>query len=372
MSFKEWQVDKPFFFAVIILAIAGFVSFYSASLGLLAKSSEQYSSVTFSQTVLGLCLGSVAMLVAIRADYKKWKKYAFYLLLFAIFLNILVLIPQVGFAHNGARRWIEIGGLTFQPSEILKLAFVIYLAAWASKVKEKMGEYKAGFIPLVVLLVLCGTLLLMQPDTDTFVMLATAGVAIYIVGGGRWRDLMILILVGVLGITLLAAFRPYIRQRIFTYFNPQAEAQGSGYQIQQSLIAIGSGGFFGKGFGQSVQKFAFLPEPMGDSIFAVQAEEFGFVGASSLILLFVFFAVRGLKIASNTPDPFGRLVVVGLVIMITAQAFVNIGAMLSILPLSGITLPFVSQGGTSLFFTLLEAGIILSISKSATLSPKRK
>jgi cell division protein FtsW len=167
-----------------------------------------------------------------------------------------------------------------------------------------------------------------------------------------------------MGITVLAFMRPYVMQRITTFMHPEKNAQGSGYQIQQSLIAIGSGGLLGRGFGQSIQKFNFLPEPIGDSIFAVQAEEFGFIGSVTLILLYVFFATRGLKIASRVSDPFGRLMVVGIVIMIAAQAFVNIGAMLGVLPLSGITLPFVSHGGTSLFITLLEVGIILSISKT--------
>jgi cell division protein FtsW len=175
---------------------------------------------------------------------------------------------------------------------------------------------------------------------------------------------VLLTVVGVIGITALALSRPYVMQRINTFFHPEANSQGSSYQIQQSLIAIGSGGIFGRGFGQSVQKFNFLPEPIGDSIFAVEAEEFGFVGAVLLVLLYVFFAVRGLKIASQTSDSFGRLLVVGIVIMIVAQAFVNIGAMLGVLPLSGITLPFVSHGGTSLFITLVEVGIILSVSKT--------
>jgi len=168
----------------------------------------------------------------------------------------------------------------------------------------------------------------------------------------------------VVGIVFLAFTRPYIMQRITTFFNPQADALGASYQIQQSLIAVGSGGIFGRGFGQSVQKFTYLPEPVGDSIFAVAAEEFGFVGSVFLLLIFVLFAMRGLKIASRTTNVFGRLVVVGIVIMIVFQAFVNIGAMLGVIPLSGITLPFVSHGGTSLFITLFEVGIILSISRS--------
>jgi cell division protein FtsW len=358
------KVDRPFLVSVGILMVAGFLIFSSAAMGLLARSGSQYSSVTFSQTVLGLCLGTLAMLLVSRFDYKVWRKYALHLLGFGLLLNILVLIPHIGFEHGGARRWFVFGGISFQPSEVLKLAFVVYFAAWAAKTKGKMSEFKQGFLPLLVLFGITGALLLKQPDTDTFMMIVFAGIAMFLSAGGKWRYIFALAIAGVLGITMLAFMRPYVRERITTFMHPEKNGQGSSYQIQQSLIAIGSGGLFGRGFGQSVQKFNFLPEPIGDSIFAVEAEEFGFAGAATLILLFVFFAVKGLMIASRVTEPFGRLVVVGIVIMITAQAFVNIGAMLGVLPLSGITLPFVSHGGTSLFITLLEVGIVLSVSKT--------
>ncbi|MBX4189534.1 putative lipid II flippase FtsW [Candidatus Parcubacteria bacterium] len=364
MAKARIKVDKPFLVSVIILIIAGFFIFSSASLGLLAKSGSQYSSVTFSQTFLGLFLGSLAMMLFSRLDYKIWRKYAFHLLAFSILLNILVLIPHVGFEHGGARRWFVIGSLSFQPSELMKLAFVIYFAAWAAGKKDKIQTFKYGFAPLLALFAICGGLLLKQPDTDNFMMIIFSGIAIYLAAGGKWRYVLGLAAIGAIGLVGLALTRPYVMQRITTFVHPENNAQGSSYQIQQSLIAIGSGGFTGRGFGQSIQKFNFLPEPIGDSIFAVEAEEFGFVGAVTLILLFVFFSTRGLKIASRVTDPFGRLLVVGIVIMIVAQAFVNIGAMLGVLPLSGITLPFVSHGGTSLFITLLEVGIILSISKT--------
>lgn len=360
---KGIRVDKPFLIITIILIVAGFFIFSSASLGLLAKQSSNYSSVAFSQTVLGLFLGTLALILATRWDYKVWKKWAFYLLLLAIFLNILVLIPSIGFEHGGARRWLMIGGQSFQPSELLKFAFIIYFAAWISSVKDRIKTFKYGFLPLIVLLGLIGGLLLMQPDTDTFMVIAATGLAMFIAAGGKWKYVLVLILAGAIGIAFLAFTRPYVMQRIQTFLNPTADSLGASYQIQQSLIAIGSGGLFGTGFGQSVQKFTYLPEPVGDSIFAVAAEEFGFVGSVLLIAIFVLFAIRGLKIAANVPDPFGRLVVTGIVIMIISQAFVNIGAMLGILPLSGITLPFVSHGGTSLFVSLFEIGVILSISK---------
>ncbi|MDB5194079.1 MAG: spoVE [Parcubacteria group bacterium] len=367
MASSKATVDKPFLVSTLILVVAGFFIFSSASLGLLARSGADFSSVTFSQTVLGLFLGSLAMLAASRLDFKLWKKYAFYFLCLAVVLNILVLIPHIGFEHGGARRWIVIAGVSFQTSEVLKLAFVIYFAAWAAGAKTKMATLKQGFVPLLVLFAVTGALLLKQPDTDTYLMIVFAGLAMYVVAGGKWRYVSMLIIAGLLGIAVLAVTRPYVRSRIETYMHPESNAQSSSYQAQQSLIAIGSGGMFGRGYGQSVQKFNFLPEPIGDSIFAVEAEEFGFAGAAALIILFVIFSTRGLKIASRVTDPFGRLTVVGLVIMITTQAFVNIGAMLGVLPLSGITLPFVSHGGTSLFITLVEVGIVLSISKSQKL-----
>ena len=361
---KGSKIDKTFLIFTIILIVAGFFIFSSASLGLLAKEGSNYSSITFSQVVLGLLLGSIAMIITSRLDYKIWRSSAFYLFLFAIFLNILVLVPSIGFEHGGARRWIMLAGVSFQPSEILKFAFVIYFAAWLSSVKERVKEFRYGLLPMLILLGVAGGLLLLQPDTDTFLIIVFASFAMYIAAGGPWKNILALALCGALGLALLAFTRPYVMKRIQTFLDPTADAQGASYQIQQSLIAIGSGEIFGRGFGQSVQKFTYLPEPIGDSIFAVAAEEFGFLGSVILIGIFLLFAIRGLKVASRVPNLFARLTVVGIVIMIIAQAFVNIGAMLGVLPLSGITLPFVSHGGTSLFASLFEVGIVLAISKT--------
>lgn len=358
------KVDKSFLFISIVLVVFGFFIFSSAALALLAKENSNYSSITFSQTILGLCAGTVMMIIASRLDIQIWKKLAFWLLLFAIALNILVLIPGIGFEHAGARRWIMIGTFSFQTSEILKLAFIIYFAAWAAGIKDKIKTFRWGFVPLIILLSISAALLLNQPDTDNFLLIIFSGIAMFVAAGGRWRYVFLIIIGGVIGLGLLAFMRPYIMQRIATYLNAQTDAQGASYQVQQSLIAIGSGGLFGRGFGQSVQKFTYLPEPIGDSVFAVAAEEFGFVGSVFLLVMFVLFATRGIKIASETTNIFARLTVIGIVIMIISQAFINIGAMLGVVPLSGITLPFVSHGGTSLFITLLEVGMILSISRT--------
>jgi len=362
------KVDKPFLFVSIVLIVVGFFIFSSASLGLLAREASNYSSVAFSQTVLGLFLGTLVMIVVARSDMKIWKKFAFYFMIIAIVLNILVLFPQIGFEHAGARRWIRIGSISFQTSEFLKLAFILYFAAWCAGIKERIKTFRWGFLPLLILIGISTALLIQQPDTDNLILVVIAGVAMFVAAGGQWRHVLILALAGAVGLALLAYTKPYIMQRVATFFDPQVDSLGASYQIRQSLIAIGSGGLFGRGFGQSVQKFTYLPEPVGDSIFAVAAEEFGFIGSVLLLLVFVLFATRGLKIASQTTNIFGRLTVVGIVIMIVFQAFVNIGAMLGVIPLSGITLPFVSHGGTSLFVTLLEVGIVLSISKTRELS----
>lgn len=357
------KVDIPFLISIGILVASGFLIFSSAAMGLLTTKGGSYSSVSFNQTFFGLFLGLLACIITTQIDYKIYRKYSFWFFLFSIFATLLVFVPHIGSAHGGANRWIYIGSLSFQTSELLKISYIMYLSYWLS-MKDKAKKFKTGFLPFVILSAIVCLVLLKQPDTDTFLITFFAGTAIFLTAGGRWRYIFLLAFIGVIGLGFVAIERPYVMSRITTFMNPGQNALTSGYQIQQSLIAVGSGGFSGRGFGQSIQKFNYLPEPIGDSIFAVASEEFGFVGAVGIVLLFIFFAFRGLKIAVKTPDSYGRLVVVGIVIMIVSQAFVNIGAMVGVLPLSGIPLPFISHGGTALFMTLAEVGIILNISKS--------
>lgn len=360
---RKARVDLLFLIVTILLVASGFFIFNSAALGLLNRGGATLRSVVFNQAILGLLGGSLAAFIISRINYKFWRKYAFYLFITSIFLTILVFVPGLGFSHGGATRWINLGFITFQPAEILKFSFIIYMAAWFSGIRQKSRTFGYGLLPVAIILTILGTILLAQPDTDTFIIMATTGISMYFISGAKWRHIFVLLLVGMLGIAMLATYKPYIKERVLTYLDPSRDAQGASYQVQQSLIAIGSGQFSGRGFGQSVQKFKFLPEPIGDSVFAVAAEEFGFLGAVGLVILFVFFALRGFKISIRAPDIFSRLLVSGIVILITIQAFVNIGAMLSILPLTGIPLPFVSHGGTSLFFTLAAVGIVLNISR---------
>ena len=360
---KSKDVDKIFLLSVGLLVVAGFFIFSSASLGLLARQGISYSSVAIKQFLVGFVGGGLTLVVASKISYKFWRTYAFYFFLFSVILCVLVFVPKIGFAHGGARRWLNLGPYTFQPSEILKLGAVIYFAAWAATAKDKIKTFKYGALPLFLILALTGALLMKQPDTGTFMVLFAALVAMFIAAGGRWRYILLLFGISAIGLAIMALVRPYLMGRFLTFLDPSRDALGAGYQIQQSLIAIGSGGIFGRGFGQSIQKFNFLPEPIGDSIFAVASEEFGFLGAIVLIGLFLFFALRGYKVASRISDSFGMLLVVGFVTLIISQSFINIGSMLGVLPLTGIPLIFVSHGGTAMLFALAEAGIILNISK---------
>lgn len=361
--------DKTFLWIILLLGGVGFIIFTSASLGLLARSnSELFTSVAWKQLVLGLGLGLGLLFSIAHIKYGFWRKYAFYIFLGTIILTLMVFVPGIGLNHNGATRWINLGFISFQPSELLKYGFIIYVAAWYSNKKKDVTKISFGLVPFVILSGIVGALLVAQPDTDTLGVMLVGAAAIYFTAGAPWKHICIMGCIGLVGLSAIIMTKPYIRARLLTFVDPSKNSLTSGYQIQQSLIAIGSGQVVGRGFGQSVQKFSYLPEPVGDSIFAVAAEEFGFVGTSLLLLLFISFAARGLKIASKAQDAFGRYITIGIVTMITTQACMNIAAMLAIIPLSGQTLPFVSHGGTALMITLATMGIILNISKYQTRS----
>lgn len=357
------SVDRTLLIIVLTLVVIGFFIFSSASLGLLAREGARFSSVAFSQIVFGIIGGGIGMFLTSQIYYKNYRKYAFYIFLATCLMTLAVWIPGIGLEHGGATRWIHILGFSFQPAEILKIGFIIYMATYLSGMHKQIQTLKHGTLPFIAIVAITGVILLIQPDTDTFLLMGTAGLAMFVTTGGRWRDVGLMCLCGIVLLTILAFTRPYIMDRFTTFLNPLDDPQGKSYQIQQSLIAIGSGGFAGRGFGQSIQKFEYLPEPIGDSVFAVYSEEFGFLGSVFLISLFSVFTFRGYKIASHAPDLFGMLLVVGFMTLIVIQAFLNIAAMLSLAPLMGLPLPFVSHGGTALLTTLTAVGIVLNVSK---------
>jgi cell division protein FtsW len=360
---KNKGVDRPFLFGTLIILVAGFFIFCSASLGLLAEPNTIFKSVVVNQIVLGLGLGLVALLITMNINYRWYRKYALWIYIISFISVVLVFVPHIGFAHGGARRWIGFGSFTLQPTEIYKIGFVIYFAAWLSGIKNKVQTFKYGLIPFLIFIGLSAALILAEPDTATFAVVFFAGIAMYVIAGCRWRDIAVLVGIGLLSVALLAVARPYVLSRIKVFMDPTHDPHGAGYQIEQSLIAIGSGGLTGRGFGQSVQKFNFLPEPIGDSIFAVAGEEFGFLGTVTLVCLYIFITFRGLKIARRVEDPFGKYLVIGFIVLISAESMINIASMVGILPVSGIPLIFISHGGTAMLFNLAAAGIILNVSK---------
>lgn len=361
---KKKSVDTAFLLTASALVLFGLLIFTSAALGLMARDGgASFASVAVSQLLLGLVVGGILCYVLARVDYRSWRQYTPYLFGFAIVLTILTLVPHIGLTFKGASRWIALGPFSFQPSEILKFATVAFLAAVYAAHYRKVNTWRHGILPLLAIAGSATLLVLRQPDTATAMIIAGASVAVLFTAGGKLSHLGILALVGISLIGVAAYERPYVAERITTFLNQGADPQGAGWQIQQSLISVGSGGLFGRGFGQSIEKFSYLPEPIGDSVFAVVGEEFGFIGSGILLTLFVLFALLGLRIAARTPDPFGGLLAVGIVTLVVGQSFFNIGAALGLVPLAGIPLVFVSHGGTALAVALAEVGVLLSISR---------
>lgn len=360
---KGKKVDKFFLIIIFILLAVGVAMFVSASLGILARNTKTFYSVLFSQLVLGLGCGLIGMYICLKIDYKFWRKFSFIIFLGSILLTASVFIPSLGWSHGGAERWLQLGPVSLQPVEFLKFGFVIYFAAWLSWAKNRVEDFKFGILPFGIMLAVIAFILFKQPDTKSFILITVTGLSMLFVSGVPVKKLFIIGIGAVVVLAALVYSTPYLQERVKTFIDPSKDAQGSSYQIQQSLIALGSGGVFGRGFGQSVQKFNYLPEPQGDSIFAIIGEELGFVGAISTILLFILFIMRGFRIANRSPDAFSGLLVYGIVILITVQSFMHIASVTGVFPLTGVPLVFMSQGGTSLMIYLAAMGIVLNISK---------
>jgi len=316
----------------------------------------------------GLILGFFAF--KIRLDLLK--KWAPFLLLANLVLAAMVFLPKIGLRLGGANRWLSFGGITFQPSEFLKLTFTIYLASWlATRISQQKfsGEgteksFSKTLIAFLMMIGLVGGLLICQPDASTLGIILITGVLMYFLAGTPIWHIILIILIGIGGSFAAVKLEPYRMRRLTIFLNPEIDPLGLGYQIKQALIAVGSGGIFGLGLGMSRQKFGFLPESMSDSIFAIFSEETGFLGAAIVIILLLLFFWRGFKISKRAKDRFGQLASFGLSSWITLQALINIGAMTAILPLAGIPLPFFSYGGSHLIAELIGVGILLNISKT--------
>ncbi|MEK7604541.1 MAG: putative peptidoglycan glycosyltransferase FtsW [Patescibacteria group bacterium] len=358
--------DKVFVLLVLITVLAGLGIFSSATLGLLARENASVAQDILFQAGVGFGLGAIAFLSARAIPLTFIRRYALLLFVLSLCATALVFVPGLGFNAGGATRWIDIGFTTVQPAEFLKIGFVIMLAALLSSRAHHLKTIRLGLLPFGLVLAVPAAILLAQPNTSTTLLLLATGSAMYFAAGAPLRDFGILFVCAVVALGLVVASRPYVLDRITTFIHPTRDSFGSGYQIQQSLIAVGSGGLFGRGFGQSVEKFNYLPEPDGDSIFAVFAEETGFVGAVLLVLLFLGLVARGIVIAGKARDMFSGLLALGFSFLIGIQVFMNIGAMLGMIPLTGLPLPFISHGGTALVAMLVMCGLILNVAAHRT------
>ena len=348
-----------------ILIIIGIVILASVSSVLAQERFGSPTSYLLRHFLFALAPGILAGYIAFRMPIIFFKKMAFPFLLASMFLMVLVFFPEIGVKAGGARRWINLGITSFQPSEFLKLSFIIYLAAWLPGLTDKTRNKSKTLVAFFAVIGLIGLLLGLQSDAGTLGVIAITGLLMYFSSGTPLRHSFLILFAGLAGLTLLVKIAQYRLDRIMVFLKPDIDPMGLGFQIKQALIAVGSGGIWGNSFGFSLEESRFLPHAMSDSIFAVFSEEAGFVGALILISLFLIFVWRGLQIARRVQDGFCRLASLGIVSWIALQAFINMGSMLSLVPLAGIPLPFISYGGSAIVAELIGAGIILNISKHA-------
>lgn len=347
----------------VLLTVFGLVILASASseLGKLKFDDPYYYFK--HQLIYGLSVGIVGFIVGIKFRYQLWKRAALVLLLLNIALLMLV-FSGFGRAAGGASRWLQLGPISFQPSELLKITFIIYLAAWLSNPKmNRVKDIWGGLLPFFVICGIVGGLLALQPATSTVMILLTSGGIVYFLSGAPFRFIFAVGLIAAMALGVLIWSTPYRWERIVNFLNPEKDVLGLGYQREQTLIAIGSGGVWGMGYGKSTSKATTLPTPVDDSIFAVAAQELGFVGASTLAILFGLMVFRLFWLAKSLRDPFGHLVLAGFGSIIALQSLVNMMAISGLIPLTGIPLPFISYGGTALAVFLTMSGIALNVSK---------
>ena len=358
-------IDLPFCLLVLLLTAVGLVMLLSASFPSAYYETDGTNPMYyFVRQGIFAVMGIAAMLFISKINYQRVRGVARLLLFAAVMLLILVIIPGVGITRNNATRWLGFGSLTFQPSEIAKVAVVVYFADSISRKKDKMRTFRYGILPYVLIMGVIACLMMLEPHLSGTVLILGAGAVMMLVGGIRWIWVLAAGgFVGSVATLMLTGVIKYGQSRIAMWQNPFIDPRGDGYQLSQSLISIGSGGLLGVGLGKSRQKFLYLPEEHNDFIFAIVCEELGLIGAAIIMLLFAALILRGYWIALHARDRFGSLLVVGVTTLIAMQTFLNIGVVTGLLPTTGISLPFFSYGGTALSIQLAEMGIVLSVSR---------
>ena len=347
---------------VTLLLSIGTVMIYSSS-GVYALQELGNKTYFLSRHVFFLMVGLVLTVMVMAFDYRNMQKFAKPLALFTFFLLVLVLIPGIGKASFGARRWFRIGVFNFQPSEFAKLAILFYMADFLTRKQNKLYSFWEGFLPPVVMMGIASLLIVKQPDLGNSVLLAGIVLIMMFVAGGRPLHVIFLVLRAMPFLYFLIARVPYRLARIMAFLDPWQDSQGIGFQLSQSQIALGSGGLWGVGLGKSVQKLFYLPAAHTDFILSILGEELGLIGTMGVVFLFVALIWQGARIAKRTTDPFGYYLAVGIVTRLGLQAVVNIGVSIGALPTKGLPLPFVSYGGSALIFNMMAVGLLLNISR---------
>lgn len=367
---KRRPVDKTLPVIMALLMMMGLVTLYSATYYTAQSSGDAFSEV--KKQLFGMAIGAVAMFFTSRIPYWFWGRHNVALsgLGISAVLLILVIIPGVGVYINGSCRWLRLGPLSFQPSEFAKYAVVLFVALALAARGKRVRKFFSGIMPVLVAPGVMFLLILEQPNLSTAGTIIIVSVILVMLAGAKWRHMLVLGAGGLAVGAYYAWSAPYRRERLLSFMDPFAKMSDEGYQLSQSLIAFGSGGVFGMGLGQGRQKYAYLPYPESDFIFAIVGEDLGLFGCLIVILLFIAFLFAGMRIALTCPDAFGCLLAAGITCMICVQAFINMGVVVGILPTTGLPLPFFSAGGTSLSITMAAVGVVLSISRTCENVPQ--
>jgi len=352
------------FGAAVILLSAGVVMVYSAS-AIVAADRFRDPYFFLKKQVFWALLGAGGLWLALRVDYRRLERFVLPTLIVAAALLVVVLIPPIGQAINGTRRWIRLGPVSFQPAELAKLALVLYLAAFLARAGETLEDFRRGLLPPLLVSGLLAALVLLQPDLGNCVTLVTLTFALLYLAGSPVRHLGWALAPALPMVALAVWVAPYRIRRITAFIDPWSDPRGSGFQIIQSWLAFGNGGLVGQGVGASRQKLFYLPEAHTDFIFAVIGEELGFLGAVAIVLLFTVLVWRGLRVGLRAPEPFGAYLALGITVLIATQTLVNLGVVTGVLPTKGLPLPFISFGGSALVMTMTSTGMLLNISQHA-------
>ncbi|SDL38762.1 putative lipid II flippase FtsW [Halarsenatibacter silvermanii] len=370
-DYERSSIDKILVLTVLMLLSFGLIMILSASS---IKSMQDYGDIYFffRRQLKFAGAGLAVMFLLSQLDYHFYLRHSRKIVFFSLFLLLAVYLPGLGVAAGGSRRWIDLGFINFQPSEFTKLAAVIYLSSFIYRKKNFIKSFWKGVFPPMIIISAMFFLVTNQPDLGTGVAIFATSLLLLIIGGMKFSHLLVIGLPGSLILIYYLTAASYRVERLTSFVDPWSEPRGAGYHVIQSILAIGSGGLTGLGPGNSLQKFFYLPEPATDFIFAVIGEELGFIGAFILILLFILLTYRGIVIALGAPDLFGSMLAVGITVMISLQIFINIGAATALMPVTGITLPFISYGGSSLLIMMSSIGILLSISRFESVEDVKK